>query len=651
LTYDTANRLTSVCYAAGVCPAASKTTWTYDTVGNRSSEKVGSATATTYTYDNADQLINAVVGTVTAATYGYDADGNQTTAGPRVSTFNAAAQTVSIQDGVSPVTTYSYDGGGKRLTATSGAATSRFSWDTNSSLPMLAIESDTAGALIRRYTYGVDPISVSTPTATSYYVTDEIGSTTHVTSSAGATQWAYTYTPFGTTKTGVKVDPLASSNPMKFTGQYEDPTGNYNLRARLYNPSLGIFTQTDPLAADVGSPYPSSYVYGNNNPTMYVDPSGLRGIYKKYLESPNPDFVLTENLSQEFRETAGQYILAAPTDLECGQRVLQYVARYDDITLAVHLCRYWRDTEQTAGFSQRTKNLEAGNLRKLFLNFQSSRGIGEAWASILTINAFTKQPVVSGPCAPGNSFRYDTQVLMAGGTRKVISDLVVGDKVIATDPETGLTTERTITAVHLNLDTALADVTVIDADGDTSTIHTTQHHPFWDAGDKVWTDVVDLQKGDRLRSIDGSLLTVVSVRAFVGRAWMWDLTVEGIHTFFVANGDEPILVHNQGGTTGKGSSGVLTELYEGGSVRGKTIIEIRAILLKGGFTQTINEGTKDSGYLFRNGTGEEVRIMNRNGGWDIRVKNSGQQFLDEKGNAPQGKGASQAAHGISVKCK
>jgi hypothetical protein len=38
-----------------------------------------------------------------------------------------------------------------------------------------------------------------------------------------------------------------------------------------------LFTQTDPLEADVGSAYPSAYVYGNNNPTMFVDPSGLRG--------------------------------------------------------------------------------------------------------------------------------------------------------------------------------------------------------------------------------------------------------------------------------------------------------------------------------------------------------------------------------------
>lgn len=36
------------------------------------------------------------------------------------------------------------------------------------------------------------------------------------------------------------------------------------------------FTQTDPLQADIGAPYPSSYVYGNNNPAVFVDPSGER---------------------------------------------------------------------------------------------------------------------------------------------------------------------------------------------------------------------------------------------------------------------------------------------------------------------------------------------------------------------------------------
>lgn len=38
-----------------------------------------------------------------------------------------------------------------------------------------------------------------------------------------------------------------------------------------------LFTQTDPLEADIGTPYPSSYSYGNNNPVVFTDPSGMRG--------------------------------------------------------------------------------------------------------------------------------------------------------------------------------------------------------------------------------------------------------------------------------------------------------------------------------------------------------------------------------------
>jgi hypothetical protein len=40
--------------------------------------------------------------------------------------------------------------------------------------------------------------------------------------------------------------------------------------------------------------------------------------------------------------------------------------------------------------------------------------------------------------------------------------------------------------------------------------------------------VIDLENGDRLRSTDGSLLTVVSVRSFTGKQSMWDLTIDGI---------------------------------------------------------------------------------------------------------------------------
>ena len=41
---------------------------------------------------------------------------------------------------------------------------------------------------------------------------------------------------------------------------------------------LEYFTQTDPIQASVGQAYPSAYVYGNNNPLLFSDPTGLRGM-------------------------------------------------------------------------------------------------------------------------------------------------------------------------------------------------------------------------------------------------------------------------------------------------------------------------------------------------------------------------------------
>lgn len=38
------------------------------------------------------------------------------------------------------------------------------------------------------------------------------------------------------------------------------------------------FTQTDPWPMGASSPFESAYVYARNNPGVYVDPSGLRGV-------------------------------------------------------------------------------------------------------------------------------------------------------------------------------------------------------------------------------------------------------------------------------------------------------------------------------------------------------------------------------------
>lgn len=62
---------------------------------------------------------------------------------------------------------------------------------------------------------------------------------------------------------------------MKFTGEYQDPTGLYHLRARQYDPGIGRFTASDPLPPRIMDSGISSYAYVRNMPTVFIDPSGM----------------------------------------------------------------------------------------------------------------------------------------------------------------------------------------------------------------------------------------------------------------------------------------------------------------------------------------------------------------------------------------
>ena len=147
---------------------------------------------------------------------------------------------------------------------------------------------------------------------------------------------------------------------------------------------------------------------------------------------------------------------------------------------------------------------------------------------------------------PCHSFRYDTSVLMADGPRKRISEVEIGDRVLTTDPDTGELVVREVTELHVNRDSDMANVTVRDENGDLSTIHTTGTHQFWSQTDSRWAEAAALDAGELLRAFDGSKVTVVGVRTWDGLETMYDLTIEGVHAYYVTAGDEQVLVHNCG---------------------------------------------------------------------------------------------------------
>jgi len=258
-------------------PADTFTAWTYDPLGNRLTETTYLGT-TTYTYDAADRLtsVTAPGGVVTA--YTYDRNGNQRSAGANTFTYDLADRLVSASVGTK-TESYTWAGDGLRLSATSGngpSGTTRFQLDRSFPLPELALERDGNGKLLRRYSYGLDLLSQTTPTKGPYWSHhDGLGSVTDVTSPSGTSLWWMEYTPFGTPRASGSTS-QAPVNLFRFTGAYLDtPSGLYHLRARQYDPALGRFLSVDPVAGPITEPAVGAYVYVRDNPCRFVDPAGL----------------------------------------------------------------------------------------------------------------------------------------------------------------------------------------------------------------------------------------------------------------------------------------------------------------------------------------------------------------------------------------
>jgi hypothetical protein len=143
-----------------------------------------------------------------------------------------------------------------------------------------------------------------------------------------------------------------------------------------------------------------------------------------------------------------------------------------------------------------------------------------------------------------NSFDGATPVLMADGHTRPISAIRVGDRIVATDPATGTTSPHTVTALHLNQDTDLTNLTVTDSQHHTAVIHTTQHHPFYDDTLHAWVDASKLHPGDKLHPVAGEPVTVRIVTNFISSRTMYNLTIETDHTYYVVAGKVSVLVHN-----------------------------------------------------------------------------------------------------------
>jgi RHS repeat-associated protein len=483
LAYDAARQVTSITAPAAAGLPAVTTSFTYDARGNRvaaTADAGPDAGAVTHTFDLANRLTS-----------------------------------VTGVDGVA--TSYTYDGAGLRASATTGGATETYVWDFAAAFPLLLTDADHA------YVYGTGGVPLAQVAlddgAVDYLHTDAIGSVVSTTDGTGTVTTEVDYDLYGVPRTVQGSDAVAAVCRFGYAGEYTDPTGYLYLRARYYDPTTAQFLTVDPLVDSTGNPYG----YTTGNPLQYVDPLGLRdGWYD-----------------------AGDWTAAFADALTLGgTRWIRERMGTNDV---VDTCSDFYEFGGYAGNLASLVPIGGGGVKatawladhapSAAALVNGARTSVSGWADNAAAAISSRLPSASHALSAACSFEGSVLVLMADGTRKQIDEVVPGDEVIATDPETGESSARSVTHVFVHNDT------VVDLALDGETITTTEDHPFWNATDGEYERADELDTGDHVLTADGTQVTVAGLDLASARTDLaYNLTVEGAHTYHV--GLDEVLVHN-----------------------------------------------------------------------------------------------------------
>jgi RHS repeat-associated protein len=267
--------------------------WTYDSVGNRSSEVLtsGSATTSTYNYPGGSNLLSSITQSSTPVrSFSYDGAGN-VTADTRASTvynyrYNNRSRLDRLTIGSTQTADYTYDGLERlavRVTQNmTPAGTTHYVYDLSGNL---IAEATGTGTTVREYVWLDDmPLAVvadvDTMTPHLYFAhSDHLNRPLKMTDGTEAVVWDAVYKPFGE----VQSVSGAAANNVRFPGQYFliESGLHYNWY-RHYDPTLGRYLQPDPLEFIRGS---SIFAYAGSAPGMNIDFWGLADI-------PNPNGVV-----------------------------------------------------------------------------------------------------------------------------------------------------------------------------------------------------------------------------------------------------------------------------------------------------------------------------------------------------------------------
>jgi RHS repeat-associated protein len=225
---------------------------TFDANGSMTTDETGN----TFTYDAWNRLVEAVDGSsVTQAEYAYDALGRRI-----VETRPVASTTDHLYHSTGWQVLEERRGG-----TASGDVRHQYLWSIDYVDAMVARVDYASGTVTAKYNVAYD----ANWNVTAIFDHNNLGA---------AIRERYAYDPYGAVTILAPNGTVRSSSSYDWkylhqTGRLDGDTGLYHFRNRDYSPTLGRWTQTDPIGFEAGDT--NLYRYVGSGPVNGVDPSGL----------------------------------------------------------------------------------------------------------------------------------------------------------------------------------------------------------------------------------------------------------------------------------------------------------------------------------------------------------------------------------------
>jgi RHS repeat-associated protein len=538
--------------------------------------------------------------------YTYDEDGNtatRTLAGtPQTLEWDPQGRLATVTQGTTTLASYTYDADGSRQTATDATGTTLYLPGGNE----LLLKPDTTLVGTRYYAYNGKTVAMRTGGKITFLIADTHGTAT---SQIDATTQAITRrkaTIFGAPRG--TADPGWQGTKGFVGGTITATTNLTHLGARDYDPSTGRFISVDPLLELAKPQTLGGYTYGAANPVTYTDPTGTRlacgppfeeacpssgpkGGHSSGSSSPSydgsarpsgrddwmrdPNHGRDDWMRDQSRDDLPAWLWGAdlPKPGSHGYTEAQIRdlmannegalneyrrAKFGNHGLGSHFS-FRMFLKVVVTFANPVSIPDAkdcimhGGVSACFWfgvgiapyikPLKALRGVKKADDAIEAEQDINRSRKVAGAC----SFTPTTPVLMTDGKTKQIGKIKPGDRVEAADPNTGKHQgPHTVTATHVNHDDDLIDLTLQTDRRQTSVVHTTSKHPFWDDTIHTWIPAGRLAPGHDLITAADQHVRILGVTVVPGAADMYNLTVDELHTYYVMAGSTPVLVHNTG---------------------------------------------------------------------------------------------------------